>query len=170
MRPKIAHLFFSFILLYSANTVIAQTDWIAPEGKIINYRTVIWPDFLGRPDKDEDPRAGAAVQPAIYFTADSSEELPGDRVSFKFHVKCAFQSAAWVKEAVEKEHTYFYLNHEQDHYDIALNYANKLQADLSSRNYNNKSYHEDIHRIYEDLMTKFEKQKKTTTMSLTTAS
>ena len=140
--------FIPFLILLLATCYTAhaqsQSEWIAPEGKIINNRTLLWSDFLGSPDKYEDPRAGAAVRPVIYFIADSAEEHPNERVTFKFHVKCAFQSAAWVKEVVEKEHTYFYLNHEQDHYDIALTLANKLQADLSGRDYSIKNYNKEI--------------------------
>ncbi len=146
-----------FIILLSAFYCNAQEhEWIAPEGKIINYRTLTWQDFPGKPDKDEPAEAGAAVRPSIYFNADSGEYLPNDRLTYKFHVKCAFQSVAWVKEIVLKDRTYFYLNHEQEHYDIALTYANKLKADLSGRDYSAKNYEKEIDDIYQDLMKKYE--------------
>ncbi len=134
-----------------------EATWIAPEGKIINDRTLVWGDFLGKPSKDEDPRAGAAVRPAIYAYADGAEVLPNDKVKIKFRVKCAFQSAAWVKEAVEKEHTYYYLNHEQHHYDIALLFANKLQTDLSVKEFSQKNYEKEIESIYFPLLKKYQK-------------
>ncbi len=146
-----------FFLIGITQTATAQSEWIAPEGKILNYRTLVWDDFLGKPDKNEDPRAGAAVRPSIYLTTDSAEEHPGGRLTFKFHVKCAFQSAAWVKENVGKLHTYFYLNHEQEHYDIALTYANKMRMELSSRDYSIKDYSKEIDDIYEKTITKYHK-------------
>jgi hypothetical protein len=147
---------FALCALLTPTYAFAQTDWIAPEGKIINYRTLNWDDFLGKPDKNEDPRAGAAVRPAIYYTADSGTENDKGRVTFKFKVKCAFQSAAWVRENSIAHYPY-YLNHEQEHYDIALVFANKLQHDLTSRDYDGNKYNEELHKLYYDLMETYEK-------------
>lgn len=145
---------FIIATLYAA-PAIAQHEWIAPEGKIINYRTLTWKDFLGKPDKYEPEYTGAAVRPAIYMTADSVEQLSDDRFSIKFHVKCAFQSGAWAREVVKEDRSYFYLNHEQEHYDIALTYANILQARLSGRDYGEKDYKKVIDSIYKDVLTKY---------------
>lgn len=151
------HLSILLLFILSSAVTHAQSDWIAPEGKIINYRTLNWQDFPGRPDKDEPENTGAAVHPSIYVNSDSGEEHPGNRLTFKFHVKCAFQSVAWVKEVVQKEHTYFYLNHEQEHYDIALTYANKLYAELSGRDYSEANYDKEIDAVYTTLMKKYDK-------------
>ena len=142
----------------------AQNDigWIAPEGKILNYRTLTWADFLGKEEKEFSDKlaesnlvARAYVSPAIYFKADSGKILDNGRVKFSFHVKCAFQSRAFVRESTKQEHSNYVLIHEQDHYDIALNYANKLQAELSSRDYSEKNYNEEIDKICNDLLKKY---------------
>lgn len=148
------------LLLY-CTIARAQTNeigWIAPEGKIINYRTLSWNDFQQHEDKEHADKlkeknlyAEAYVCPAIYFKADSGETQDNGRVKFKFHVKCAFQSSAFVRESTKQKHSNYVLVHEQDHYDIALNYANKLQDDLSSRDYSATNYNEEINKIYEDL-------------------
>ena len=143
-------------LLSIATRTAAQSDWIAPEGKIINYRTLVWNDFLGKPGRGEE-QYGAATQPAIYITADSAAEHPNNRLTFVFHVKCAFQSASWVRENLGKAFSVYALNHEQDHYDIALAYANKLQADLNGRDYSTTNYQKEIDDIYDPLYKKYDK-------------
>ncbi len=150
-----------FLLLFAGcvgNATFAQDhEWIAPEGKIINDRTLTWADFLGKPTKQEKEIYGAATQPAIYFIADHSEEHPNERVTFSFKVKCAFQSASWVSETTEQEKGFseYALNHEQEHYDIALTCAYKLQAELSGRDYSLKDYQREIDSIYYPLYRKF---------------
>ena len=68
-------------VFFSVN-LFAQSagDWIAPEGKILNYRTLNWNDFQGKEDKEladrlaeENLQARAYVSPAIYFYADSGQ-------------------------------------------------------------------------------------------------
>ncbi len=146
----------------------AQEDWIAPEGKILNYRTLTWNDFQNKEDKDHAEKlaernleARAYVCPSIYFKADSGETQDNGRVKFTFHVKCAFQSRAFVRESTKEMHSDYVLIHEQDHYDIALTYANKLQAELSSRDYSGDKYSEEIDKIYDDLMNKYHKTQET---------
>ena len=145
-----------------------EIGWIAPEGKILNYRTLTWTDFLGKEDKEfankEAERklvARAYVCPVIYFNADSGETQANGRVKFIFHVKCAFQSRAFVRESTKQEHSNYVLIHEQDHYDIALTYANLLQAQLSSRDYSGKNYSDEINKIYDDLIDKYYKTQET---------
>lgn len=156
MHLKITIFLYFVFQLYFTGIAHAQSDWIAPEGKIINNRTLLWGDFLGRPDKYESPNTAAATQPAIYAVVDSVDEHPNDRISIKFRIKCAFQSASWVRESLG-EHSDYILNHEQDHYDIALTYANKLQADLCNRDYSMNNYEKEIKDIYYPLMEKYEK-------------
>jgi hypothetical protein len=133
------------VCVMTAPWLYGQTaiGWIAPEGKILNYRTLTWNDLQGKEDKDFADKlaennyvAKAYVCPAIYFKADSGEIQDNGRVKFVFHVKCAFQSRAFVRESTKEERTNYILIHEQDHYDIALTYANKLQAELSSTRIN----------------------------------
>lgn len=148
-----------------AFTSYAQPDdWMAPEGKILNYRTLTWDDFMGREDKEHaqmlasrNLQAAAYVCPAIYFTADSGYVGDNGRVKYVFHVKCAFQSRAFVREATKQEHTNYVLTHEQDHYDIALIYANKLQADLTGRDYDANKYEDEINKLSGDLLDKYHK-------------
>ena len=42
------------LFLFAASTAHAQNDmgFIAPEGKILNYRTLTWNDFLGKENKE----------------------------------------------------------------------------------------------------------------------
>lgn len=143
-------------------------DWIAPEGFILNYRTLNWDDFKGKEDKefakklaDRNVMAQAYVCPAIYFTADSGETQANGRVKFKFHIKCAFQSSAFVRESTKEEHSNYVLIHEQDHYDIALIYARKLQNELSSRDYSGDKYQQEVDKVYHDLMDKYHKTQET---------
>jgi hypothetical protein len=144
--------FFLFLSLMLANIVFAQDDdWMAPEGKIINYRTLNWADFLGKPREKVDDHVLAAVCPAIYYYADSGRVQANGRITFKFKVKCAFQSDAFVREATAKEHTNYYLIHEQDHYDIALTYARLLEDKLSSRDYSKGNYEAEMDKIDKDL-------------------
>ena len=146
------------------STTYAQEDvgWIAPEGKILNYRTLTWEDFQGKEEKeftaslaDRNLIAKAYVCPSIYVTSDSGEVEDNGRVKFKFHVKCAFQSRAFVRESTKQEHSNYVLTHEQDHYDIALVYNNKLQAALSSRDYSENNYSAEIDKICDDLLKKY---------------
>ncbi len=147
-------LFLAGVCLLAAVNLQAQDDWIAPEGKILNYRTLNWNDFMGKEDQEfakslaeQNLRASAYVSPRIYFYVDSGEVQENGRVRFKFTVKCAFQSKAFARESTKQEHSNYVLIHEQDHYDIALTYANKLQELLSSRDYDRKKYNEEIDKL-----------------------
>lgn len=147
-----------FAILTAHLPALCQTDdWIAPEGKIINYRTLNWNDFIGKPRGEEDKYTLAAVCPAIYYYADSGHILPNGRVAFKFTVKCAFQSDAFVREATAKEHTNYYLIHEQNHYDIALTYARLLQQQLSARDYSKDNYSDEMDKVNEALYKNYRK-------------
>jgi len=152
--------------LFSISAMAQRNDigWIAPEGKIINYRTISWNDFLGKERESiakenaaQNLQAEAYVIPAIYFIADSARIEDNGRVKFVFHTRCAFMSDAFVRESTKKAHTNYVLIHEQDHYDIALNYANKLQRQLSSRDYSSDKYNEEIDKIYDDLFEEYRK-------------
>ena len=165
MRPLILT-----AILLLAIRVNAQNDigFIAPEGKILNYRTLNWNDFQGKEDKEfadrlaeENLQARAYVSPAIYFYADSGQRLDNGRVKFKFRIKCAFQSSAFARESTKQEHSNYVLIHEQDHYDIALTYANRLQADLSSRDYSSDKYSEEIDKVADDLNRRYYKTQET---------
>ena len=157
-------LIIAICILATAHTYAQRNDfgWIAPEGKILNYRTLTWADFLGKEDKElanglaeKHLVAQAYVSPAIYFTVDSAERLGNGRLKFYFRVKCAFQSRAFVRESTKQEHSNYVLIHEQDHYDIALNYSNKLQAELSSRDYSEKNYKDEVNKLCDDLLKKY---------------
>ena len=163
-------LLFLAVCMFIAISGYAQEEigWIAPEGKILNYRTLTWADFLGKEEKEYADKlaeknlvAQAYVSPAIYFYADSGEVQDNGRVKFKFRVKCAFQSRAFVRESTKQEHSNYVLIHEQDHYDIALNYANMLQAQLSSRDYSQNNYSAEIDQVGEALIKKYNSMQKT---------
>lgn len=153
------------LLLLAATNLYAQEDnWIAPEGKILNYRTLNWNDFQGKEDAehakmlaDKNLQAQAYVSPAIYFYVDSGERQDNGRVKFKFRVKCSFQSKAFARESTKQEHSNYVLIHEQDHYDIALNYANILYAELSTRDYSENKYSEEIDKLGNDLLARYNK-------------
>lgn len=144
--------------LYAQNHV----DWIAPEGRILNYRTLNWDDFQEKQEKEiedklaeQNLRALAYICPAIYFTAKRGETQENGRIKFDFLVKCAFQTRSFAREATKKDHSNYVLIHEQDHYDIALVYANKLQAELSSRDYSKDKYQEEVDKIADDNSKKY---------------
>jgi len=167
--PYMRLLIFAACVLITSH-IYAQEDfgWIAPEGKILNYRTLTWADFLGKEEKEfatslaeRNLVARAYVCPAIYFKADSGERIGNGRVKFSFHVKCAFQSKAFVRESTKQEHSNYVLIHEQDHYDISLNYANKLQAELSSRDYSEANYSAEVNKVYNDLLDKHNRTQET---------
>jgi len=154
--------------LLAAVPLKAQDDWIAPEGKILNYRTLNWNDFMGKEDPDHakalaerNMQAQAYVSPAIYFYVDSGAVQENGRVKFKFTVKCAFQSRAFARESTKQEHSNYVLIHEQDHYDIALTYANKLQEELSSHDYDRKKYNEEIDKLVDAQQTAYHNTQKT---------
>lgn len=154
----------SSLLLVSCTAIAQREDlgWIAPEGKILNYRTLTWSDFQQHEDKEfanklkaQNLQAAAYVCPAIYYTADSGYKQENGRLKFKFHVKCAFQSHAFVRESTKQEKSNYVLIHEQDHYDIALNYANILYAELSSKDYSTDKYKDELHKIYHDINVRY---------------
>lgn len=159
------------LFAFVPHMLLAQKNdisWIAPEGRILNYRTLTWADFQGKEDKgfadklaEDNLQAKAYVCPAIYMYTDSGERKDNGRVGFKFKVKCAFQSRAFVRESTKQEKTNYVLTHEQDHYDIALTFANKLQSDLSSRDYSEGNYKEEVNKVYNDLMEKYYKTQET---------
>lgn len=139
--------------------------WIAPEGKIINYRTLTWNDFQDKEDRRhaEDLarrglQAAAYVSPAIYITPDGpAEELENGKIKFKFKVKCAFQSHAFVRNTTREAHTNYVLTHEQDHYDIALNYARMIHDSLANREFSPDRFKEEIYLIYHGMMEVYDK-------------
>lgn len=142
--------------------------WIAPEGKIINHRTLTWNDFQETEDKEHakslsarNLQAEAYVSPAIYFEYEDGEKMANGRVKFKFKVKCAFQSIAFARESTKKEHSNYVLIHEQDHYDVALNFANRLQYELESRDYSEKNYNEEIEKLTDDIYKRYRKVQET---------
>ncbi len=154
-------------MICCAPALHAQSEWIAPEGFTVNYRTLTWDDFKGKEDKEHaaalaarNLQAEAYVSPAIYFKADSGKVENG-RVKFHFHIKCAFQSRAFVRKPSNEEHSYYVQIHEQDHYDIALIYAHLLQDLLSSRDYSQDKYQEEIDKISNDLIAKYDQTQKT---------
>lgn len=158
------------LLLLAASTMAqAQNDykndigWIAPEGKIINYRTLSWNDFQNKEDKkfaDELARHGyqaqAYVIPAIYFKWMPGERLDNGRVKFKAVAKCAFQSHAFVRNEVKNAHSTYILTHEHDHYDIALVFSRIMEEAVVSRDYSLKNYNEEINNILKDYYVKHE--------------
>lgn len=146
--------FLASVFIIPCRAQIAEPDYMDPEGAIINYRTLTWSDFVGKVNNKE-PYTGAAVRPSIYMHADSFQEHPENRLTCKFTVKCAFQSVAWARESVKNDRTYFYLNHEQEHYDIALTYANLLKTKLSNRDYGTNDYEKVISDIYDDMMRQY---------------
>ncbi len=160
------------VCMLSMTKVYAQNDYdyIAPEGKILNYRTLVWDDFQGKEDKEfsdklaeRNLQALAYVCPAIYVYPDSAELLANGRVKAYFRVKCAFQSRAFFRESTKQDRTksVYVLTHEQDHYDIALNYANILQATLSSRDYDANKYEQEIIKIYHEILQRHDKVQET---------
>ena len=160
-------LFLIGVLILVTTQAGAQANWVAPEGFTVNQRTLTWEDFKGKEDKDlaadlasRNLQAAAYVSPAIYFTADSGRVENG-RVKFNFHIKCAFQSRAFVRESTKQQHSNYVLIHEQDHYDIALTYARKMQDMLSSRDYSADKCQEEVDKLCTDLLDKYEKTQKT---------
>jgi len=156
------------LLAIAIRTPAQNTDWIAPEGKILNYRTLSWEDFQTKEDKafaeklaEQNMQALAYVCPAIYFYADSGQINDKGRVTFKFTTKCAFQTRSFVRESTKQQHSNYVLIHEQDHYDIALTYSRKLQETLSSRDYDKEKYNEEINKIATDLIDKHRKTQET---------
>lgn len=155
----------SFFLLLGTNGNCQQREdigWIAPEGKIINQRTLTWEDFLGKQDKEFAAylasyglQAQAYVVPSIYFVPSEGEVLDNGRVKFSFKAKCAFQSHAFVREDVKKAHSNYVYYHEHDHYDIALAYAQKMEEVLSTRDYSAKNYADEINAIIKDYYTQY---------------
>ncbi len=157
-------------MLLSAPNYAQKEDlgWIAPEGKILNYRTLTWDDFQGEEDKkhaedlaSRNLQAQAYVCPAIYYQNAKGERLDNGRVKFDFKMKCAFQSRAFVRESTKQDHTNYVLVHEQDHYDIALIYTSKLQRELCSRDYSADKYDAEIDKIYDDIMAQYHKTQET---------
>ncbi len=152
----------AIVLLFALCSVraIAQSNdigWIAPEGKIINYRTLTWNDFQNKEDKDHAKRlaaqgyeAQAYVIPAIYFKWVDGERLDNGRVKFKAVAKCAFQSHAFVRDNVKNAHSNYVLTHEHDHYDIALLYARKMEEAVVSKDFSEKNYDAEIDKLLED--------------------
>ncbi len=159
------------VLLGFSGQLFAQhkiEDWIAPEGRILNYRTLNWKDFQNKEDQEhaeknaaKNLQALAYVCPSIYMTSDSGELLDNGRVTFKFHVKCAFQTRSFVRESTMDLKSNYVLIHEQDHYDIALTFANKLYSDLSTRDFDKEKYKDEVDKIYKDLMDKYHNVQKT---------
>ncbi|MBC7554191.1 MAG: hypothetical protein H7257_09445 [Taibaiella sp.] len=134
----------------------AGAQWIAPEGKIINYRTLVWADFGGKPTKALlDEGVVAATQPAIYALPQGVERLDNGKLKIGFKVKCAFQTASWRREDMGDMPSDYVLNHECDHYDIALTFANKLQQDLTNKEYSEKGFEKEILNIYHPLLKKY---------------
>ena len=163
-NPITMRLLLTALCITASASLSAQSEFIAPEGKILNYRTLTWADFQQKEEKEfadklaeRNLMARAYVCPSIYFKADSGKTQDNGRVKFSFHVKCAFQSKAFVRESTKEEHSNYVLTHEQDHYDIALTYANKLQADLSGKDYNADKYSDEIDKVYNDLIDKYQK-------------
>jgi len=140
-----------------------EQEWMAPEGFTVDYRTLTWDDFKGKEDKDysdalaaRNLQAMAYVCPAIYFTADSGHITDDNKVHYTFHVKCAFQSRAFVRESTKHEkYSGYVLNHEQDHYDIALLYARKLYQQLTAHDYSADKYNDEIDKLSQTLMDEY---------------
>ena len=157
-----------FVLYFNRLSAQNEIGWIAPEGRILNYRTLNWNDFQDKEDKDHHDKlaaqnlyAQAYICPAIYYYADSGQQQPNGRVTFKFRVKCAFQTRSFVRESTKKEHSNYVLIHEQDHYDIALTFANKLHHDLSSRDYSEAHYSDEMDKLTEDILKKYNSTQQT---------
>lgn len=157
--------FFLSLLLACSLSAFAQKEdlgWIAPEGKIINQRTLTWNDFQNKEDKEharslaqQGYQAQAYVIPRIYFNWKGGERLENGRLKLLFVAKCAFQSHAFVREEVKNAHSNYVFFHEHDHYDIALVYAQKMEEALVSRDYSEKNYEAEIDKILDDYHTEY---------------
>jgi hypothetical protein len=153
------HLTILPLLLVCFSSIAQKNDigWIAPEGKIINNRTLTWDDFQNREDKEfaknlaaQGYRARAYVIPAIYFKWIDGKRQDNGRIKFKAVAKCAFQSHAYVRDDVKNSHSNYVRTHEQDHYDIALVFARKMEEAVVSKDYSEKNYDAEIDKILED--------------------
>lgn len=140
-----------FILLLYWQPVNAQMGWIAPEGKILNYRTLMWSDFLGKPDMKAE-NVNSFIRPAPYYTAKIGVPQDNGRVNVDFVMKCAFQSESWGKNKSE-----FSLNYQQNNYDIALLFSNMQRLQLTGRDYSANNYNKEIEEINNALHKRREK-------------
>jgi|GEM_PF-1538691 len=158
------------VSLLSCSAAIAQKNdigWIAPEGKIINYRTLTWNDFQNKEDKEHAKRMAAQgyqtqayVIPRIYFKWVSGEQLDNGRVKVKLTAKCAFQSHAFVREDVKNAHSNYIFTHEHDHYDIALIHAQKMEEAIVSRDYSPTKYNDEINKTIYERYEKYEEMQR----------
>ncbi len=139
------------IMLLAPCLLRAQLGWMAPEGKIIDYRTLAREDYLGKPEK-KDKNVSSFIVPALYYMIDTYQHLPNDRIHFEIRVKCAFQSHSWIREETEEG-----FRHQQNQYDIALTYSNMLKAQLTTRDYSATGYQKELDAIHDNL---FERSKK----------
>ncbi len=139
------------ILCLLVNYASFAQDWVAPEGKVINHRTLIWTDFHGKPSREAKAKnIGALTHGALYFTASGGSVAEDGKMHFDFKVQCAFQSASWVRKEVKSGGGFSdqILNHEQGHYDISLIFADQLQKALGGRGYSKQRYKEEIDSVY----------------------
>lgn len=148
----------TMLISIGANAQKEDIGWIAPEGKIINTRTLTWTDFQTKADRKQKLKAeldnrylASYICPAVYFTTTDGQQQENGRVTFKFTTKCAFQSHAFLINDPRHTKTYSSIHHEQGHYDIALLIAKKLHTELSTRDYDGKRYNEEIDEINDRL-------------------
>lgn len=103
------------------------------------YRKLTWKDFQGV----QDDSINAAITVVAFTT--NSKYLSDSTISVVVNA-VFYKSKSWVN----KEHqTYYNLNHEQRHFDIAEVYARKANAELKKYKFNRSTVINDIQKIFD---------------------
>jgi hypothetical protein len=105
-----------------------------------SHRKLSWNDYHAKPDPYSDAAASTTTIVGVEYTI--------GRNSFTYHLNCRFsRDRSWGLYKTD-----YILSHEQGHFDIAEIYARELNRQLSTYQFNSRTYDADLKKIYDRVM------------------
>ena len=139
-----------FRLLVTCSLLLLQVQLRAQDRDDVTIgwdpvRRLTWNDYTANPDKS----SGAAASTATYLGLEYHRNEKG----FSFKVHCSFST----KKSWGLYQTPYILAHEQAHFDLSEISARRLHKKMMEYRFNEKTYKEDLDRIYQAALQEKEK-------------
>jgi hypothetical protein len=103
-------------------------------------RKLVWADYKAKPNPNSDAAASTTTYLGIEYSMRNK--------SFSYKITCSFsKNRSWGLH--QNDHI---LGHEQGHFDIAEIFARKLNKQMGEYKFNDKTYQQDLKKIYNDIL------------------
>lgn len=137
MRKLKKHLWIALLLFPLAFHAQSSKEQLIPWQ---DGRKLSWNDYYGKPDPESDAAASTSTNLGVQYSFNNN--------TFQYKINCSFsKNKSWARYKND-----FILSHEQGHFDITEIFARRLNKALSEYRFNQKSYRNDLDKIYRDIM------------------